>query len=269
MEIAIIISKKDKAGLNIQSFLLNFLKENLNYKSAKLYLIEEDIIYANLNNIKADFIIFASRHSSINELPCYCCHATGNWNKAEFGGIDNKLSLSSAFILRETLILLNKQNELPSFQEISHHGPLINTPHIFIEIGSTEKEWTNKNYGNFISKTIINLIDLLHNFEDVNSFINKYKTINPNVNVAIGLGGLHYMQNFSKLILNKNIAISHACPKYLLDYFNENMLNEVISKTLEKIDFFILDWKSLQNKEEIIKILNKNNIKYKKIKEII
>ena len=152
MKIAIIISKIDKAGMNIKNFLIEkFIKSNelfednfiYNYKEnkeIKLYITDKEIVFVDVNEIKADLIIFASRHSSVNKIPCYTCHATGNWNKAQLGGIDNKLSLTSAYFLREIFLLLNEQNEIEVFQEVSHHGPLTNVPSIFIEIGSTEEE---------------------------------------------------------------------------------------------------------------------------------
>jgi D-aminoacyl-tRNA deacylase len=283
MEIAIIISKKDLASLNIKKNLLNHFVLNSKifdgnkvyfYKKTKIYTFNNDSLYSDVNQFSEDIIIFASRHCSVNKIPCFTCHATGNWNDAKYGGINNKLSLTSSFLLREVLFLLNNKkneynlNNINIFQEITHHGPLVKKPSFFIEIGSTENEWNNNLYGKIVSEVIIKLIDQLSLYNSFNDFVLDYKNNNSNLKSAIALGGLHNMQNFMKLIFSKNIAISHACPKNSLDYFNETLFNESINKTVEKIDLFILDWKSLKNKEDLIQLLNKNKKEWKKINQI-
>ena len=73
-----------------------------------------------------------------------------------------------------------KEHELKNFQitlECTHHGPFIDKPCIFIEIGSTENEWKNRKAGFIIAKTIKEII---------NEF--KENTYNE-VAVGIGLSG--------------------------------------------------------------------------------
>ena len=74
--------------------------------------------------------------------------------------------------------------------EATHHGPFVDKPAVFVEIGSTEKEWNDKNNGKIIAETIM-------------SGLNDE---NENYKIAVGIGGGHYCNNFNKLVLRTDIA---------------------------------------------------------------
>ena len=268
----IIASKQDKAGINITTALSQF-RENPVLSSMNsekggfdFYLRDEDIISdKNLNHEKInnyDFIIFASKHKSEKGGKTLSIHAPGNWREANLGGQPEKVCKTSALFLKQTFELLNKkviESDLRDYQvtlECTHHGPLIEKPCMFIEIGSTETEWNDKRAAFVIAKTIRDIID---NFEE-----------NPYREIAIGIGGPHYCPNFNKIQLNSNIAVSHIIPEYVLP-FSEEMLKEAIAKTEEELDFVLLDWKGIGNADErqrIIQILEKNYVSYKKTSQI-
>ena len=70
--------------------------------------------------------------------------------------------------------------------------------------------------------------------------------------------------------LNSNFALSHIIPNYVFP-LNEDMIREAIEKTCEEVDFFLLDWKGIGNKDErrrIIEILDKLYLSYKKTSDI-
>lgn len=263
----IIASKKDPAGINITTNLSQFIS---NSENIKFHLIEEDIIYEEFLNLERinefDFIIFASKHSSSSNNPkkTLSIHAPGNWNSSspKLGGKSEKISPTSALFQKQCFETLNKikaEHSLNNFEitlEATHHGPLINKPCIFIEIGSTIEEWKNKKAGFVLAKTIL---ETIKNFKE-----------NPYNEIAIGIGGPHYCPNFNKLQLNSNYAISHIIPSYVLPV-SEQMILQAIEKTDEEIDLVLIDWKGIPNSEErqrIINILNKNYINYKKTRKI-
>ena len=268
----IIASKKDKAGINITTQLSQF-RENPVISSIKkdgsnfdFYLVEDDIIYTeNLDLEKInqyDFVIFASCHRSEKKEKTLSIHAPGNYREAKFGGIKEKVCKTSAFFQKQIFERLNensKKYHLKDYKitlECTHHGPLINKPCIFIEIGSSENEWGNRKAGFIIAKTIKDMIG-------------KFKK-NPNNEVAIGIGGPHYCPNFNKIQLNSNIALSHIIPSYILP-ITEEIIKEAIEKTEEEVDFALLDWKGLgkaEQRDEIIRNLDKLYIRYKKTSEI-
>jgi len=255
MKYLIIAIKLDTAGINITTHLSQFG----NYD---FYLRDQEIISdENLNHEKIaqyDFIIFASKHSSESREKTLSVHAPGNWRQAEMGGQPNKVCPTSAQFLKQIFQKLNSNTEkfhLKDYNvtlECTHHGPLIEKPCVFIEIGSTENQWKDRKAGFVVAKTISEIIQ-------------EFKP-NPYNEIAIAIGGPHYCPNFNKIQLNSNVAISHIIPRYVLP-LKEEMIKQALEKTQEEIDLAILDWKGIKSaemREQVIQILDKLYIRHER-----
>ena len=138
----IVASKKDRAGINITTQLSQFPRDNFNF-----YLVEDHAIFTenlDLEKInKYDLIIFASRHRSEKGEKTLSVHAPGNWREARFGGEPEKVSRSSALFQKQLFERLNENvkeyrlnEKYQVTSECTHHGPLLDKPCVFIEIGS-------------------------------------------------------------------------------------------------------------------------------------
>lgn len=256
MKTIIIISKKDPASMNIYSLLKN---ENLEKYNTKIHLVEKESIFCEKldKQIQADLFIFATKHESESKIPSLCVHSPGNWSKAELGGQDRKLCIAPALHLRSAflkLVELNKEYKLnfDVVQECTHHGPYLEKPTMFIEIGSSLEQWKNKIAGKIIVETIFSIIS----------------TSPEKCKIAFGIGGLHTTPNFKKL-LYKGIAVGHVCPKYMLRYLDKDLILQAIKKTHPKNDLIVLDWKGLkQHKQKIVAMLNELNLDYKRIDKL-
>ncbi|MEK6812473.1 MAG: D-aminoacyl-tRNA deacylase [Nanoarchaeota archaeon] len=255
----IVASKLDKAGVNITTQLSQF-------GDFKFYLVDKEIIHTeniDLDRIDPfDFIIFASKHKSESNEKTLSVHAPGNWRSADFGGESGKVCKSSALFMKQAFERIHDnmlQYNLKEYKltlEATHHGPLIDKPCIFIEIGSTETEWADRKAGFIVAKSIS---ETMKNFK-----------LNPYNEIAVGIGGPHYCPSFNKIQLKSNIAISHIISQYAFP-FTEEMIKEAVEKTDEEIDLVLLDWKGLGNAEQrqkIIEILDKLYIRYKKTSDI-
>ena len=153
----IVASKKDKAGINITTALSQFGDFNF-------YLREEEIISdENLDHEKLnqyDLIIFASKHSSEKGGKTLSVHPVGNWRASELGGKAGKICKSSALFQKQMFEKLHKNAEEHSIKEYqitmecTHHGPYLEKPCVFIEIGSSETEWNDRRAAFVIAKTI-------------------------------------------------------------------------------------------------------------------
>jgi D-aminoacyl-tRNA deacylase len=255
----IVASKLDKAGINITTQMSQF--GNFNF-----YLVEEEMIYTeNLNLEKInqyDFIIFASKHKSEKGNKTISIHAPGNWRKAELGGQEGRVCKTSAVFQKQIFEKLKSNMEkfhIKDYEltlECTHHGPLINKPCLFVEIGATETEWKDRKAGFVVAKSIAEIIE---DFKE-----------NPYNEVAIGIGGPHYCPNFNKIQLNSNVAVSHVIPQYALPLTQE-MVQEAIAGTDEDVDILLLDWKGLGNAEQrkqVTDVLDKFYITKKKTSEI-
>ena len=262
--IAIIVSKKDLAGLNIKDNLiqLGFNKTDTKFDNSSIYnkdninlytLDRETIHSENLDKeINADLFIFATRHRSQSGTKTLCCHFPGNWDKAEHGGQEKQLNIAPSLLLKKAFLNLKQltTEDYDVTMEATHHGPLIQKPCMFIEIGSEEQQWQDPNAGKIIAQTILNTLKTPD--------FDQHK-------VAIGLGGNHYCANFNKKIETNDIAMSHVCPKHNLEHLDESLLKQAIEKTLEKVDFILLDWKGLgPHKQKLLEMIKNLNLEYKR-----
>lgn len=233
------------------------------------------------DSVKHFSIITASKHCSEKNTNSLTVHSVGLLNKKE-------LSYSDPFM--QSLLLKNlskfyKINEHKFFSEIkfnvtfeaTHHTPVLELPMTFIEIGSTENEWTNEFCGEIIAYTIQKSIseynDIFNcdnNFESSSEqkFIEKSKM--NNFNLAVGIGGPHYCPNFTKFILDdskNDFFIGHIIAKYNLEFLNYDLLLNILNKSFFNNDslsikndfikfYIILDWKGLsKEKEKILDII--------------
>lgn len=263
MKYAVITSKKDEAGCNIRECLLKlfpFKKEEEHYAlgNISLYEIEiESICAENLDKkIDADFLIFATKHQSRAGTKSLSVHVPGNFGKAEMGGKEKTLCIAPASLLKAMFLELNENGkELKDYEitlETVHHGPCLEKPAMFIEIGSSHNEWGIKEAGEIIAKTIMNVLQ---------KPIKQCKTV-------IAIGGPHYPREYNKFLLRTEYALGQMCPEYQLPNLDEAMLNQMLEKNVEKLKFVLLDWKGLKGHKEIVKeLLAKLNIPYRKVQE--
>ena len=147
----VVYSKQDPAGVNIA----NHLREST--VKMELFEVNSEIIYCDneIKDLKSDYLIFASKHKSETGNACFTAHTPGNWGKAEMGGKDKELCWGSPSAMKTILMNIAHHVELPKLgwpvqMEISHHGPFTKTPCFFVEIGSSEKEWSNELAGKIV-----------------------------------------------------------------------------------------------------------------------
>jgi len=225
----------------------NFLNENqifLGLTAEPLIFLEK--LKVGGTNLTPDLIIFASRHTSKTARPAFLVHSTGNWSKnVEFGGKPQDLSKTSALLHKAGFESLREQIEkfnIPDFSldmEVTHHGPTtLDIPLIFMELGSSKQEWLIKEAGELVANAIVSAV-----FKYL--FFKEEKT----QQIGLGFGGAHY-----------------ACPKYHIQELNENLIKLMINNTLEKIDYFIVDWKGTnsQDKKHLIPLLEEFDIPIRK-----
>jgi len=269
MNFAVLYSKKDEAGINIAEQLKNHFLPQMTILEMKKESIFEENIDKDERIKNAEFIIFATKHASKAEVPSLSLHAPGNWRTAELGGKVGKVCSTSSLVMKFLFQKLNENAKqmMPEIEhnitlEVTHHGPLIEKPCCFIEIGSKLEHWQNKKLGEILAKTITDF----QNFPKWKEEAKKQK-----MKTAIGIGGPHYCPNFNKIQLNnKDIAISHIIPEHALP-LSENLLKEAIEKTTENLDLVIIDWKGCgksESRQKVIDLLDKSSIPYERSERI-
>ncbi|MGM5487918.1 MAG: D-aminoacyl-tRNA deacylase [Nanobdellota archaeon] len=267
MRAAVIVSTQDPAGMNIKEHLLAYNHERKETKfghtihtfdTFTLYTTDSDSIYCEDmdRNVPEDFIIFATKHQSEAKRPCLCCHVPGNWTNADMGGAERTLCTAPAGHIKKALTVLDESNTL-DFEvsiEQTHHGPKITKPCMFIEIGSSLKEWENPEAGRLIAQAIMRI---------TSEHPQQGKT-------AIVLGGGHYNETANKLIRRTDLAVGHICAKFLLGHLDTEILRQAIQKHTTPADLIVLDWKGLgTHKEQVKKILEGMDIEVQRSKALL
>jgi D-aminoacyl-tRNA deacylase len=229
---AVLISTEDIASMNIRDRLLEMAdwEEYSEFSGLPAYRHGDFVIvqhaaphiYAErIDRRISDFlgeepeaIIFASKHKSESGKKALTAHPVGNYGRAEYGGKDRTLSTPSPHMMTEALRLIQANNTLPEYSvsyEVTHHGPYLETPSFFIEIGSGEEEWSDREAGKVIASAILGL-----------------KEENAGDMVAIGIGGGHYAPRLTELALRYRISFGHMAPAYALGNLDEHTLGQMV-----------------------------------------
>jgi len=234
--VLIISSQLDPASINIKKNLLeqtkwekidtiynNPIYEHSNIKDILIITIKDrKITHENLEKeieeklkIKPKQAIFISRHRSKTGEPTLTVHPIGNYGEAQFGGKPKTLSRSSPKLMTQLLRILKKNAQQEKLYhkvcfEVTHHGPYMNIPTLYVEVGSTEEEWDNKQPAKVVAKSVLELLESY-----------RYENDMPNdIPVLLGIGGGHYAPRFTDIALEKKAAFGHMIPTYHIDAGN-------------------------------------------------
>ena len=240
------LASKNIAQTLIENFSLTGLAELVETKSNILEVPTD---------FETDLIIVPSTHKSESNMKSLTVHAPGNWCNADFGGQSRTLNNANASKMKEILLSIDSQARGLSLGwqvclEVDHHGPTCKAPIMFVEIGSTEKEWANSQAAQILAQAIF---DGLKNRK-------AHKCI-------FGVGGGHYAPLFSKIELNPDSpAMGHMLPKYRVDEVEYETFLQGITKTVEKTECVLIDWKGLtrEQRDKIIGFCERAGIQWEK-----
>ena len=287
MALFIVSSNEDPASTNIRDNLLtksewkkldkqfsgNPVYLNKNLKDLFLVTINDrHIRHENLDKeleeqlkIKPQQIIVVSRHRSKTGEPTLTTHPLGNYGEAKFGGKTKTLVAAIPTLMTYLLRVLNKNAKEKRLYhdvcfEVTHHGPYLEIPAMFVEIGSTEDEWRNPLPGEIIAESLIRALEA---YTDNKNFLSDNK-------IVIGIGGGHYAPRFTELALSKKVAFGHMIPSYQIEAGNidEEMILEAFKATPGAVGAYIHRKSMKKSKAHWFEnILEKNGIKIFRTKD--
>ena len=143
----------DPAGHNMAKYLSKEMTLDGDVFHGKYYnlvIISTPAISADWLEEKYDYdgFVFLSKHAAESGVLALTCHSTGNFSTAKFGGNEKQIAIPKPDLQKIYLQTLKEnQSQFSDFQitiEATHHGPTaLSKPSIFIEIGTTEKQWTD------------------------------------------------------------------------------------------------------------------------------
>ena len=251
--------KNDPAGNNMAKFLSQDLeKMNGVFRGEKfdVLITTSPVISADWLEEKFDYdgYVFLSKHAAESGTLALTCHSTGNFDVAKFGGNSQQVAIPFPSFQKTYLQNLWKnRTDFPDFQitiEATHHGPTnLNKPSIFIEIGTTQKQWNDVELCNSIAQIVEK------NFEKP---LQQFP-------FAICFGGTHYSQKFTNEIINGKFALGTVIPKHALEFLKEPLFQHIIERNIGA-QVALLDWNGLgKNKQKIVELLSTTKLKVIKI----
>jgi D-aminoacyl-tRNA deacylase len=273
--ILIVASRKDTASLNIAKQILNrypfsvtgetfqekpIFSADINRKKVTFIMLNEEAV--NAQHLPDSFtqlslIVFISRHSSTSGTPTLSVHTPGNFGEAKLGGLPKQVSVSPATAMRNALkaLMLFKEGMKLDYEvsyECTHHGPSLNVPTMFVELGSSPKQWRDSKAAEAVAHAAMSAIG---------KFGVSEKT------AVLGIGGTHYNQRFTRMAVDGEAVFGHMIPKYAVPWVDAEMLRQCVEKTVEKVDCAFLDWKGIKSadKPQLLAALQELGLSYKKI----
>jgi D-aminoacyl-tRNA deacylase len=227
----------------------NNITLHVSHSNSLLYLEELDEKYPG-----SEAFIFLSRHSSESGIPTLTCHFTGNFSASNpYGGNPRELGICFPSLQKEYIKEINGfRLSVPEYKiiiEATHHGPTsLKKPSLFIEIGSTAKQWADRHAASIVCDSIISLLT-------------RKNTNTHCKSVGIALGGTHYPAKFNQLLLESDFGLAAVAAKHNLNTIDESMMQQMISKSVEKVTHAIVDRKGLgKDKQRILQLVAEKDL---------
>jgi D-aminoacyl-tRNA deacylase len=162
-------------------------------------------------------LVFPSIHRSERNVSCLTVHPLGNPGpRAEVGGRPRTLVPADPRRMAASLRLLN-EGAAPlgwaATYEATHHGPEVDLPAFFIEIGYGELPSPPPSVvrvlADVISRTVVDSAD----------------------RVALAVGGGHYVPHFTDLTLRRAWAFGHILSRHALEELDRATAEDAYAKT--------------------------------------
>jgi D-aminoacyl-tRNA deacylase len=251
--------QNDPAGNNMANFISQDMK-----KDGEIYRGQNfDLVVITTPAISADWLeekysydgfVFLSKHAAESGVLALTCHSTGNFSDAKFGGNKRQVAIPHPNLQKSYLQRLwQKRDNFSDFQitiEATHHGPTaLNKPAIFIEIGTTEKQWNDVPLCNSIAKIVVDVVK-------------DNQKSNP---VAICFGGTHYPDKFTDELIHGKFALGTVVPKHALDFLDKELFSHILERN-KMAKAALLDWGGLgPNKQKVLDLLNTTDLEVVKL----
>jgi len=181
-----------------------------------LHLDHVDRTIGQALSVDIDEVVFLSKHRAASGKPTLTMHPIGNFGKADFGGKEGTLVPASPSFLSGLLRALSSSARGLPFEvsyEVTHHGPFLDVPTTYVEIGSDETKWGNVEAAEAMAEALLNWVP----------------AEGPTV---VGIGGGHYAPRFTEVTLAKQVRFGHMVAKHVLDGRSDQEVLEVVQKAM-------------------------------------
>ena len=198
----------------------------------RLWFLPEQILsedhldkrWAAATNEHVNEVIFPSRHAAKSGTPCLTLHPIGvphlsHDDIPEFGGRSGYAPPPSTRLGPWWRLLKAKwtTDQIPDFSlslEVTHHGPVLDVPCLFIEVGSTQDYWGHEGAAELLADVIWEGLGLTGGVQHGRWDSKKHHS-QP---VLITLGGGHYAPKGNKLASEDGVWLGHMLANHSIPF---------------------------------------------------
>ncbi|KAG0503269.1 hypothetical protein HPP92_003341 [Vanilla planifolia] len=166
-------------------------------------------------------VIFLSRHTAVSSRPALTVHPIGvpHLRKDEIppqGGRPGWAAPPNPRIgpwFRLLKKIAQEHGLFPEFEvtlEATHHGPVVSTPTLFLEIGSTEEYWGRQDAAQVIALLLWHGLGLEGGIS-----VGRWDGSNCS-KVLLGIGGGHYVPRHMDIVQKEGVWVGHLLSGYSL-----------------------------------------------------
>ena len=165
-------------------------------------------------------VLVLSKHASASKVPALTLHAIGvpgetpHGERGRSGGIKGKaVPPSTRFgdmfrTMKKIAIEASLDKEYDITLEATHHGPLLDSPTLYLEIGSDEERWSDSRAARAWARAISICLGMS---EDA-----QQREWPGEGDVMIGLGGGHYAPRHKAIISETEVWVGHILANYAI-----------------------------------------------------
>ena len=180
-----------------------------------LYVDGIDRRVADALGVMPEAVAYVSKHRSASGTDSLTVHPIGNWHEAGFGGRAGEVVPSAPGLMTDALRRVSAEGRSLGYAvtfESTHHGPYLDTPTFYIEVGTSPTAWADARAASVLARAVLAAAD-------------------PGDPVAIGVGGGHYMPRITDVALARRVAFGHLLPSHALKSPNDAVLERAIART--------------------------------------
>uniref|UniRef100_A0A1D1Z0P3 D-aminoacyl-tRNA deacylase n=1 Tax=Anthurium amnicola TaxID=1678845 RepID=A0A1D1Z0P3_9ARAE len=175
-----------------------------------------------------DEVIFLSKHTAVTNRPALTVHPIGvpHLREGEVppqGGKPGWAGLPNPRIgpwFRRLRRIAEANGLTPEFEvtlEATHHGPVVNAPTMFVEIGSTEEHWRRQDAAQVIALLLWEGLGL-----DGSGGLGRWERDGERNKVLLGIGGGHYVPRHMDIVVKDGVWVGHLLSGYSLPMEDPN-----------------------------------------------
>lgn len=152
-----------------------------------------------------DVVLVASKHRAASGKPALTVHPIGNLGNADVGGKPRALVPAAPTEMARVLARLAEEARALKHEatfEATHHGPFLQTPTAFVEIGTDESSWSDADLGERVARAILAAGE---------------PGIADAAPTLLALGGSHYAPRATDLARKGRARFGHIVPTYAIE----------------------------------------------------